>query len=156
MAACWEAGVGRSNLVDDGQELLLEQRHVDAVPAREEDGVVRAVAVGITASAALADTVPVLARYTVDASNLVVRGRAALRLRMEGLQGEKEECPLVRLRVEHLSDFQSRVDGGAGGASGCDDGALPLLDLLCSLLDAGDGDGGQRGDGIDGEKPQSE
>jgi hypothetical protein len=121
-------GVRVGELVDDDHELLLEESKVGAVPSREENGVVCAVAVRSFAVAALSDVIPVLTRNTVDARDLVPGHLVALAHGLEFLQGENEQGPLVGLVEEHLSDFQARVDGGSRDTS--DRHVSPRLPLL--------------------------
>ena len=123
-------GVRVGKLVDDGHELLLEESKVGAVPCREENRVVSAVTVSPAAAAALADTVPILARYTVDTGDLVVGEPFALTHPLELLQAEDEQGPLVGLVEEHLADFQTRVDISRDTGNGNEASRLPLLEML--------------------------
>lgn len=139
------ATVGRvfiREVIDDLHELLFEKSEVGAVPRREEYRVVRAVAVRPAAAAALADIVPVLARHAVNAGDLVVGHPVVLAHLLESLKTENEESPLVGLVPEHLSDFQTRVDGIlVDTGDGHEASRLPLLEdvgLLDHILDITD------------------
>ena len=123
-------GVGVGELVDYSHELLLKESEVGAVPCREEHGVVSAVTVRPAAVAALADTVPVLARDTVNTGDLVVGEPVALAHPLELLQAEDEQGPLVGLVEEHLADFQARVDISRDTSDGDEASGLPLLEVL--------------------------
>ena len=100
------------------------------MPRREEHGVVSAVTVRPAAVAALADTVPVLARNTVDTGDLVVGQPVALAHPLELLQAEDEQGPLVGLVEEHLADLQARVDISRDTGDGNEASRLPLLEVL--------------------------
>lgn len=126
-------GVLVCELADDGHERLLEQGEVGTVPGGEKYGVVGAVTVRPAAAAALADTVPVLARHTVDAGNLVVGHPVALAHALEPLQAEDEESPLVGLVEEHLPHLKARVDAISSDgdtSDGHEASRLPLLDVV--------------------------
>lgn len=100
------------------------------MPRREENGVVSAVTVRPAAVAALTDTVPVLARHTVDTGDLVVGQPVALAHPLELLQTEDEQGPLVGLVEEHLADLQTRVDISRDTSDGNEASRLPLLEVL--------------------------
>jgi len=132
-------GVRVGELVDQDHELLLEESKVGTVPSREENRVVSAVTVRPAAVAALSDTVPVLARDTMDAGNLVPGHPVALAHPLELLQGEDEQGPLVGLGEEHLPDLQTRVDGSSRNTGdGHEASRLPLLEvvgLIVNIID---------------------
>ena len=120
-------------LVDDIHELLLEEGEVSTVPGGEKNRVVGAVTVRPAAAAALPNTVPVLARHTVDAGNLVVGHSLALAHGLESLQAEDEEGPLVGLGEEHLPHLEARVDAVSSDGDTCDGheaSGLPLLEVV--------------------------
>jgi hypothetical protein len=67
----------------------------------------------------------------VDAGDLVPGHLVALAHRLELLQGEDEQGPLVGLVEEHLSDFQARVDGCSRDTSDRHEAPrLPLLEVM--------------------------
>jgi hypothetical protein len=137
--------------------LLLEKSKVGAVPSREENRVVGAVTVRSLAAAALSDTVPVLARYTVDTGDLVPGHPVALAHLLELLKGEDEQRPLVGLGKEHLPDFQTRVDGGSGNTSdGHEASRLPLLEVMRLIVTVAMYVLGERVRGSVGENRRSE
>ena len=79
------------------------------MPRKEENRIVRAVAVSAGAGTALSDAIEILARYTVDAGDLVVRSLASLGLLLELLHSKDKECELLRVFCVQLSNFVARL-----------------------------------------------
>lgn len=101
------------------QELLLEECNVHSVPAQEEDGVVRAVAVDVGAGGALADPVPVYAGHTMDATDLVVGELVGLWQVVEAAKGDQEQVPFIwPLRQLPYLIARPLVVGVAGACDG--------------------------------------
>lgn len=78
-------------------ELLLEETDIRAVPSEEEDGIVRTVAIGAGAGAALPNAIPAHPWYTVNTGELIERILRSLGAGLELPHRQQEQRPLVRL-----------------------------------------------------------
>lgn len=101
--------VRAGDLLRNSDKLLLEESDVRPVPCGKQNGVVCAVAVSVAAAVAWLDAIPVLARHTVDTSDLVVAGLIVLRSSLPLLHSLDKERPLLRLSCLELADLETRL-----------------------------------------------